>query len=176
MNNGHQVYNDSPAVVGENVESSTIATCSDNNHQSIMASGVADCSTITLREIQFSPSKTVSLVIPVKIRGVHTQAVIDTAAQVSIISEELAEKITPPFQVKEKVILRGAEKSSNMIAKRIAGVPLSIGQHDYTWDLLIAPIADPFILGLDFLKSQRGVIDLADDLLLYSMGTKSMQK
>lgn len=110
---------------------------------------------------QFSNSRGISLVIPVQIQGVHTQAIIDTTAQVSIISEELANTISPPCKVKDQVLLRGAEKCSSMIAKRTTSVHLRIGQHSYKWDILIAPMADTFILGLDILKEQGGNRDLA---------------
>ena len=151
-------------AVGENTEFTNVTSSGCSNQQSSITSAVNDCLTKTsLREIKFSYSKAVSLVIPAKVRGVPTHAIIDTAAQASIISEELADTIFPPLQVKEEVILRGAEKSSNMIAKRVTNVPLGIGQHNYTWDLLIAPIADPFILGLDFLKAKGGLKNLMDD-------------
>ena len=46
-----------------------------------------------LREINFSTNQTgIRLVIPVQVQTVKTQAVIDTAAQVSVISEELAKQ------------------------------------------------------------------------------------
>ena len=107
----------------------------------------------------------ISLVIPLKIQGVPAHATIDTAAQVSIISEGLAKRIKPPLISIEKVLLRGAQKSSNMVANRVPNIPLEIGGSKYSWDILIAPISDEFILGLDFLKANNAKIDLKGDVV-----------
>ncbi len=121
---------------------------------------------IRLREVQFtSYYNGISLVIPLEVQGVKTHAIVDTAAQVSIISEDLTKLINPPLTSVEKVLLRGAGKSSSIIAKKNPNVHLEIGGRRYTWDLLVAPIADSFILGLDFLKTEGGKIDLVDDVV-----------
>ena len=83
-----------------------------------------------LREVQLSCNyNSISLVIPLKVQGVSTPAMVDTAAQVSIISEDLAKQLSPPSKLGEKVVLRGAGRSSNMIAQRAFSIPLEIGSH-----------------------------------------------
>ena len=128
----------------------------------------ADCgSHYGLQEIQFSTNPGTSLVIPIRIKGIHTYAVVDTAAQVSIISEDVFRQIKHPLTVSEKkILLTGAAKNSKMEARKVSNLPLIIGNQTYNWDLLIAPIQDTFILGLDFLKAQSGLIDLKEDLLI----------
>lgn len=106
------------------------------------------------------------MALPVTIQGVSTHAIIDTAAQVSIINEGLAKQISPPLKTAEKVLLMGAGKSSNMIASRMPKIPIEIGGIKYTCDILVAPIImiiDDFILGLDFLKENNAQIDLNCD-------------
>ena len=90
-------------------------------------------------------------------------AVIDTAAQISLINQSLWERIKQPLTPTEQVLLWGAEKRSNMVAQRIPQLNLLIGDQSYTWDLFLAPIEDTLIIGLDFLKAHGGVINLTDD-------------
>ena len=126
-----------------------------------------------LREVNFHKSPGESLIIPCCVNGVKTQAVIDTAAQVSIISVELLAQMRRPLVSLEKVLLRGAGKGSSMTADRFEDVPLTIGGQPYRWNLLAAPITDSFILGLDFLRDKKGKIDLAENIL--TLGNQQLQ-
>ena len=126
-----------------------------------------------LREVSYQANVGTSLVVPAQVNGVKTNAVVDTAAQVSIISQELLAEMSSPLSAVEKVILRGAGKDSSMVATRYKDVPLIIGSTRYLWDVLAAPITDAFILGIDFLKAQGGKIDLAANLL--TLGNETLQ-
>ena len=64
-----------------------------------------------LQAIQFSSNPCISLVIAIRISDVRTYTVIDMAAQVSIISEEVFSQMKyPPTKIEGKVLLTGAAK------------------------------------------------------------------
>ena len=44
-------------------------------------------------------------------------------------------------------------------------VPLALGNKQFSWDIVVAPITDSLILGLDFLLSSNSVIDLENNVL-----------
>ena len=102
----------------------------------------ADQASSVIQEIQLSQNPGISLIIPIKVQGLSAQAVVDTAAQVSIISNDLFDKINHPKMPSEQVLLRGAGKGSKIIANKFSNVPLIIGDQTYHWDLLVAPIED----------------------------------
>jgi hypothetical protein len=84
---------------------------------------------------------------------VHDQTsidgVIDTASQVTVLSEEVYAGIKGAPIATEHVWLRGAAKEGRFPAKVVPG--LSLG---------LAPISDNLLIGLDFLLQHQGVIDL----------------
>ena len=55
----------------------------------------------------------ITLLIPVRVNGIQVQAIVDTAAQVSIISTDLMRKMRTRF--------RGAEKGRSMVAEMPSG-------------------------------------------------------
>ena len=109
---------------------------------------------ITLNEPVHSPTNPcTSLVIALDVLGVPTEAVVDTAAQVSIVSENFLQQLEHWPIPSETILLKGAQKQSCLTAKRLPNVKFEIGHKTYYWDLLSAPIEDTIILGLDFSKS-----------------------
>ena len=55
----------------------------------------------SLREISFSASTGITLLIPVEINGLQIPAIVDTAAQVSIINQDLLAKLEQPLDAVE---------------------------------------------------------------------------
>ncbi len=45
------------------------------------------------------------------------------------------------------------------------GIDIRLGDKSYDWDIVIAPISDMCILGLDFLKAHKCYLDLEDNSL-----------
>ena len=84
-----------------------------------------------VHEIKLSSNPGISLVIPIKVHGINTHAVVDTAAQVSILSDELFDKLKHPTTPCKQVLLRGAGKCSKIIANKFPKVPLIIGDQNY---------------------------------------------
>ena len=115
-------------------------------------------------------SQGASLVVPVKISGTETVAVIDSAAQVTVVSEDLCEHFKQQLPYCEPVKLRGAAKEGFMLARFLKGVEISIGGEVYKWDVYVAPITDDLILGLDFVLGYQCSVDFRSRVL--TIGSK----
>lgn len=109
-----------------------------------------------------------SLLIPVKLNGLKTLAVVDTAAQVTVVSRRIWNQLRRPPPTPETVILHGAEVGSRMEAKLAKQVHLDIGGQVHRWDIHVAPIQDDLILGLDFLRAKGCTLDLQQDVVRVS--------
>ena len=124
-----------------------------------------DC--LKLREVRFrnGSSNSGTLFIPINLQGVRTDAVVDSAAQVTEVSRELWEHIceTPPSV--GQVVLCGADNASKMKADIVDGVSLQVGGHTYPWRICVASISDKIILGMDFLRATHCLVDLEHDCL-----------
>ncbi|ELU13954.1 hypothetical protein CAPTEDRAFT_199105 [Capitella teleta] len=104
----------------------------------------------TIREVEIGtsdPSKQLNLLVPVKVNGVLTKTVLDTASQVI-------------------VFLKGAAKEGGMRSHRYKDLKLCLGGKEYRWDFYGAPISDDLLLGLDFMEAHSTVIDLADKVII----------
>ena len=101
-----------------------------------------------------------SLVIPTEINGVQCQAVIDTAAQVTVVSERIFQDMTPQPLVVEEVILKDATAINNIPAKVVKSISVRLGKQFYDWNIYVASLADEVILGIDFLKENKGIVNL----------------
>ena len=94
-------------------------------------------------------------------------AVVDTAAQISIMSHKFWNKCYQhetcggvPLRV------RNAEASSYMQCTLVHNIEFSIDDSIFHHDVAVGPIADDFIIGLDFLLQQKAVIDLQSGTVL----------
>ena len=127
---------------------------------------VATKRTVIPKEISVrSATAGLSLTVPLTINDHATKAVIDTAAQVTLVSEDLFGQIKPTFNVTDSIRLWEAGKNTVMVAKKVEQVPIQLGRSSYLWDVYVAPISDNCILGIDFLVAHDGKIDLGNKIL-----------
>ncbi len=106
-----------------------------------------------------------SLVVPARINGKDVLAIVDTAAQVSVLSKDFVNQSLPALVLTDPVILGGASKGSRFRANHARNVEVALGSSTFIWDVVVAPINDPFILGLDFLQHHEVLIDLSQKSL-----------
>lgn len=118
-----------------------------------------------VREIVFRKTRETTLTIPVKINGRAVKALVDTGAEISVISHELARTMKSPLKRELLVKLKGAETSSDMKGYRLEPVSLKVEKKEYPWRIYEADIQEQFILGLDFLQYHRAVIDLDKNIV-----------
>ena len=98
--------------------------------------------------------KNLSMVVPIVVKGHNTSAIVDGGTQVIIVNQELFQGLnhTGP---REPVQLKGIAPDKLMDGYLVRYVLLSLGGRSYHWDLYVAPIDDPFLLGLDFMKHHK---------------------
>lgn len=124
-------------------------------------------STEVLREVEFlNPnSQRLNIIVPASLHGENTSAVLDTASQVTVVSEELYQKLKDPPPKTESVVLKGAAKEGRMRAALLKNVLIELQGNRYSWDVYVAPISDNLLLGLDFMNAHRCVINLKEHTL-----------
>ncbi|CAC5372749.1 unnamed protein product [Mytilus coruscus] len=71
-------------------------------------------------------------------------------------------QLTYKPKVKGNIVLKGAGACSEIKAGIAENVNLDIGSSTVKWEMVVAEITDNLILGIDFLESQKAVIDLTD--------------
>ena len=115
-------------------------------------------------EILVRKSEGLSLVIDVKVNDFSTTAVVDSAAQVTIISTHLLRQLPVKPFITGRVKLKGiGGPSSEVPADKLSGVTIQLGSVKYTWPVYVAEISDPLLLGLDFLVDKKCKVDLANN-------------
>lgn len=119
-----------------------------------------------LREVSmYSSPKNVTtnnLMLKVKINGTEVDAIIDTAAQVTLLNESFAKKLDPPVNLTNPVILKGAGENNSIPASYAEHTQIKVGKTETRWRVIVAKINDQVILGLDLLKHLKANINLDD--------------
>lgn len=127
--------------------------------------GISETSTPSkeIREILFRNKWETTLTIPIKINNRKVLAVIDTGAEISVMSHQFAQSMKKQLRRKHEVNLKGVETSSRMKGYKLEKVNLDIDDHKYPWSVYEADIKEDFILGLDFLRYHKVKIDLEEN-------------
>ena len=119
-----------------------------------------DCGKPSVREVTLETKIQDSITIPVKVNKRNTTAIVDSGAEVTIMSEDFFQSFRHPFKVTRKVRLKTAGKNEVMDSVVVEKVDIQIGEKVYRWNIHVAPITDTFILGLDFMKTYAAKLDL----------------
>lgn len=104
--------------------------------------------------------------VNLSINGVPVAAIIDTAAQVTIISDGLYKslKVKPPTL--SKVILHTAGRDLKMSGYKVGPVSIVIGSQTFPGnEVYVAPVEDDMLLGLDFLYQHGAIINMSNGKL-----------
>ena len=117
---------------------------------------------VTLRE----ESDRCTLVVKLTINTEDVEAVVDSEAQVSVLSKGFYDSLGDKPPITEKIRLIGASASGVMIASRIDDVCVGLCGVQNKQSMYVADINDKCILGLDYLKTNKAVIDLDKGVLL----------
>ena len=126
-----------------------------------LGSSKAETASSNIREVTFNRADSgLSIVIPVKINNTPVHAVVDSAAQVTVLGNKFFNMLNNPPKIEEHVKLKGAGHDHHMTAGYAKDVCIQIGGQVYKWNVYVAPITDDFILGLDFMVMHKAVVDL----------------
>ena len=109
---------------------------------------------VLVRTASSESTKNLSMVVPIEVKGHNTSAIVDGGAQVTIVNQGLFEGLNHPGP-REPVRLKGIAPNKLMDGYLVQDVLLSLGGQSYCWDLYVAPMDDPFLLGLDFMKHHK---------------------
>ena len=120
---------------------------------------------VGIREIKLRDTVGLTMSLPLTINGTEVSAVVDTAAQVTMISQSFCNSLEPPLTASEKIKINNAQKDSSMEGWIARDVEIGLGGSTYTWDVVVAPITDDCILGFDFMKSNHCQLDLGNNLI-----------
>ena len=112
----------------------------------------------------WGPVAGMTKVVPVYIGSRKISGVVDTAAQVTLVRNDVWSSMQLHTGKPELVQLSNAEKNSDMEGYLYMNVGFVLGGQKYFLAIVVANISDDMILGLDFLKQHKCRIDLEDSL------------
>lgn len=90
--------------------------------------------------------------VPVKVQGKTVLAIVDTAAEVTRISEELYQGLKNSPPIISETVMNTAGKGMQMNGYIVGPVSIKLGSQTFTTNVYVAPIFDDMLLGFDFLK------------------------
>ena len=103
--------------------------------------------------------------VAAEVASLRVDAIVDTAAQVTIISDSVFQKMDPSPSIIKHVILNTAARDLRMKAVIAGPVEIKLGSSVYKENVFIAPIQDEMLLGIDFIV-RHNVSVLLPELLL----------
>ncbi|KAH3801425.1 hypothetical protein DPMN_155075 [Dreissena polymorpha] len=90
--------------------------------------------------------------VEVKLNGLVIQAVVDTAAEVTLVSDRVIAQLSAKVPVLEQVLMKTAGRGLQMNGSIVGPVTIQLGDMVFKERVYVAPIEDYMLLGLDFLK------------------------
>ena len=101
--------------------------------------------------------------IPVVCNRRPMAAVIDSAAEVTNLSDKIYNSLQGRPQILRKTVMYAAGRGMQMDTIIVGPVKLEVGSKSYCTDVYVAPIDDDMLLGLDFLKRHQTITDLKNN-------------
>ena len=132
-------------------------------------SGWAIDDVVEMREVIVrTGSDRCTLVIDMTINNHYVEAVVDSGAQVSVLSRRLYDSLSCRPKLVESIWMKGASAFGVMVGCRVDGVEVDFrdGHGNYRMTMYVVNIIDNCILGLDYLKVRKVVIDLSQGVLV----------
>ena len=91
-----------------------------------------------------------TLLIPATIYSKNTLMVVDTAAQMSMISQLFADSLGSASATShEQIRIKNAEHGSHTKCRLSRQLPITIQRKQFSIDVAVGPVTDNFIIGLD---------------------------
>ena len=119
----------------------------------------AKCKTTRCKKLRDNKNKC-SAIIDCTIQGLKTKALIDTGAQISLMSHKLYSQLDPKLELTKKLKLEGIVPDMKMEAKLCEGINVSFqDKQTYTWGFYVANITEPVIIGIDFLCHFKALLN-----------------
>ena len=113
---------------------------------------------------QLGPSAMLRL--SVKVQEQPVVCVVDSAAEVTIISDTFFQFLERKPPTKRKTTMHAAGRGMRMDAFVAGPFDLKVGSTTYRTDIYVAPIDDDMLLVLDFIFKSKAILDCAKQVLL----------
>ena len=92
--------------------------------------------------------------VPVEVQSMQLQAVVvDTAAQVTLVSGEFYKSQDPAPPIRKEVVMNTAGKGMQMNRNITDPFQVVLGTHQFSVEIYVAPIEEEMLLGLSFLEA-----------------------
>ena len=144
------------------------------NLQPVLSSRCEELNKSNLNKIPFIPSSehACNLIIDGKVQDMPVRILLDTGAAISVVSQELWEKIPPEKRPKLKRPLHAGIKTVAGNIMRLIGsaeINYQIGNSEYRFSTAVIPdFVFPVVLGLDFLRKFGAVINLENEEITFN--------
>ena len=149
---------------GDDVSGLVLQSASEiGTTQGKVSTGVTGDGNVNLNCSKVSFSAAGNLLIPITINGVSLHAVLDTAAQVSVVGSRFVDNFLPTLKFFGAFTLNGIKADSPLPASRSDDVQVTLGDKIFQWKFLKADISDDCILGLDFIANFKLDIRLSEN-------------
>ena len=115
-------------------------------------------------EVNLPSHRNLTAKVSTLLNGHTTDAVIDSAAMVTLVQENLFSKIFRPRNFGPMCVLTGIGEEP-VHGQLVHDFPINIGTQTFLHTVCVAPIKDTCLLGLDFLTATGSKLDLAKNFL-----------
>ena len=103
--------------------------------------------------------------VPVEVQGMQLHAVVDTTAQVTLVSEDFYKSLDPAPPIRKEVVMNTAGKRMQMNGNIAGPFQVVLGTHQFSVEIYVAPIEEEMLLGLDFLEANGVSLHLKEKKL-----------
>ena len=110
--------------------------------------------------------------VSVGLDSITVRAIVDTAAEVTIISDKVYNSLNPKPPRVKSVTLNTAGRNMKMQGIIAGPVEITLGSQAFKENIYVAPIADTMLLGIDFLRRHQVDIHINESRLV--LGTEQI--
>ena len=136
--------------------------CSKVENENLLEKEVKE---VPLFKISRLKSKPHDLRITCWLNNDKITGIIDTAADVSIISEKTFKSLSKQPKLKETISMKAAGENQIFTAQETESMKIQIGNNLLFEKIYVAPIHDSMLIGLDILRTLNAKIDLSKNTL-----------
>ena len=98
--------------------------------------------------------------LPVFIEEMEVEAVVDTAAQVTVVSDKVINRLQSPVPTIKQMIINTAKRGQKMLGLLFGPVQLKFGSQQFLEEIYVAPVVEEMLLGMDFLTKHGEEINI----------------
>ena len=107
------------------------------------------------------------LSVSITVGGKVARAVVDTAAEVTILSDRIYDSLRPKPPIIKNVTLNTAGRNMKMKGMIVGPVEMTLGDFVFQEIVYIAPIDDDMLLGVDLLRKHHATINIPNSSLSF---------